>query len=256
MTQRPYKWVYVLILVSPLFAYSLFPFPFLVPDTLKEEVPAQFREYILRYNSETLSVAWELTQDLLRKEDERFRHIDTKTATLMALLAVAIGVVGSIGALVIQQDFIKGSPKYFKAIICILWASTFIFFAISFSFALQGTRVIVKPAAGGYRAIPPKAILGPDRVIQDEISYKKSLLTEEWEVIFKNVEENNRKALNLLRSQTMVFYASLPLFWLVLLFSLAFIIGPPPELPKLKGTVRSPLEKIKVRLWRWHCSRV
>ncbi len=231
MRQRSYRVVFgAVIALLIIVIYVKFPFSVWSEDFSGNQ-QAVDREVILRFNPETISVAWQLTQDMLRKEDERFRHIDTKANTLLGMLALAISVVGSGGALFMGQDLFKNSPKSVRVMLAILWMLSCFFLLLSFFFALGATRVVTDPVIGGYHAIPRQAVIGTDRVGQDPVVYQKGLVAEGWEVLAKNARENNRKALSLLRSQAVAFSAAVTVFGIVVLLGLVVLTGPPRQAP-------------------------
>jgi hypothetical protein len=143
-------------------------------DAGQEEVIQRFKD------RQTISLAWQLTQNLLQKEDERFRHIDTKSSAFLGMLGVALTILASIVSVLIDKDFIIRLPRDFRILLGFLWILTFIFLIASFVFSLDSIQVVADPKKGGHRDLPTNVIIGPEQVLQDSFSFQKALIAEAW----------------------------------------------------------------------------
>jgi hypothetical protein len=96
--------------------------------SMEQSLDAGQEEVIQRFKDrQTIPLAWQLTQNLLQKEDERFRHIDTKANAFLGMLGLALTVIATIIGVLLDKDFIIRSPQDFRFLLGFSWILTFFF---------------------------------------------------------------------------------------------------------------------------------
>ena len=242
----------MLVLVWSVFLHAPVSKPF---NPVSQQEVDQLRK---TFNKDLVDIGLDMMRELIRKEDERFRHLDSKANTFLGMLGVSMTVIVSLGALWMTRINKKNPqyPKNFRVLVGSLYLMTVLPLVISYIFSLVTTGI---PPKAGQKVTPlqmsrrydvnSEDVIGPVYRMLDPVSYKKNLIGELWRVLELNVQANDRKADWLSRSQTVSLLAVVGIVGL-LLFLVVDITRPQQQARALSSPAREKrlLQKFKLML--------
>lgn len=176
-------------------------------------------------------------QDLTRREDERFKHLDSKATTLYALLGLALTALAALGTFVMRSFTGKKEQgnswveHYVFRKVSWLYILASAILCLSFLLAMGATQVSFSNFLGfelGMRhEIDPRMVYGYENLGSEK--YNQLLLAEYIKLYEMNLHSNNVKAAWLSGAQALSFSAIILLFGAFVMIAAIILRGPPPQ---------------------------
>lgn len=98
------------------------------------------RANISKFKAQSLDSAYNLMIDLIKMEDDRFKHLDTKANSYLGMLGIGLTVLLTGGGFLVER-MKNGIPKTVRGHLTFFYAVSFLLFSISFLTAVSSTAV-------------------------------------------------------------------------------------------------------------------
>lgn len=211
-----------------------------------------------RFNKETLTTGLTQLQELVKREDERFRHIDTKATNFYGIFGLCLAILTLIGPLILglrgwhRKEEASASERYCTKRVVILYSCAVLALMLSFFFGMLSTQVqTFEPSkflgfeVGSRYDVAPAVVYGEEYIRQDSDEYNRTLLAEYIKVYSRNVHGNDIKAKWLSQAQSFALAGGAFMSGVMLLVIMVIIFDPPRQ-----GTPTT-FPKLLRDLFRW-----
>lgn len=184
------------------------------PSTLTDE---EILERLRIKDKEVIGSVYSICLDLLYKEEDRSKSLDTKGSTLLGVSGLTSTVVFSLGGLLIEKVSNIPLPIIGRVLplLCLLYVTS--------SITLLGcilTAVLAIKARSDWRWVDDEDVFRSDVISTDVDGYKRYLSAHYWSIKNNNFKINEQKGKRLIRGYWLFFIALIQILLIVVIIGL------------------------------------
>lgn len=201
------------------------------------------------FDKQTLASRLTLMQELVKQEDERFRHIDSKATTFFSVLGLSLTLLTALGGLVIRVvnpgSNTSQCDPFLLRVFGAMYGGAILFFFLSFVWAMVSTQVSRGPSSNllglevpSLYGLDPAVVYGERFARHHDEDYSRVLLAEYMKIHSRDIQANNIKASRLSQAQSLCFVGGLFVVGVMIMVTMIIVWGPPKEgkAETVKGT--------------------